>query len=354
MSANVSDPEKNAGLPNLADVYGGIEDNGNIGGIHDESDAIATPASSNPKQSGDSGSWFTKKRIIIIAVIAVVIVAGAVGGAVGGVLSGRNRTSEAAAGSTGNQSPDGSSVPSASTGSGSLGASPTSGAGGNGGSDSGGGIPAASTLVADPAATGVVFPPGVTAVAFSGVPSPSASPQAIPISRGFPGLGSPDLSSSSLVLNGDFKRNLSGWENPDGCWDVNNWDDSGYFAAWNGDKPGGRTCQLAQTLARGSAAGQDTDYVVSFLYRNSASTSSDRAWLWAYIGDQDVVSQVLATNERSPRSEGRQSSWNEAAYKYTVKANQRARIVFRGYNDAGYWEISAVQVVSLDLLNSGR
>ncbi|KAF3923651.1 hypothetical protein ABW21_db0207345 [Orbilia brochopaga] len=338
-----TDVEKNAGLPSLADVYGGIEDNQPMGGVADpESEPIATSASSSdPKAASGSGSWFTTKRIIIIAVVAVVVVAAAVGGAVAGVVTRKNKTTGAGSdggsgqgGATPASSPGGSG---SSSGSGSNGASPTSPS-------------RASTIDSNPTATGIVLPSGVTAVAFSGVPTPAVASAPLSINLGFPGLQPNfELSAASLVVNGDFNQNLSNWENPDGCWDVNRWDDKGYVSAWNGAHPGARDCDLAQTMDRKDAAGKDSDYVVSFLYRNSVNVSSDGAWFWAYIGDESTISEVLATKEAKPTSEDR---WSHAAYKYTVKANKKARIVFKGFNDAGYWEVSEVQVAPLDTLNT--
>ncbi|KAJ6263882.1 hypothetical protein Dda_0019 [Drechslerella dactyloides] len=336
--SNANDLEKNAGLPSLADVYGGIEDSGAIGGVSDQSEPIAAPSasSSDPKNPGGSGSWFTKKRIIIIAVVAIIVIAGAVGGAVGGVLSKKNDTAspDASSGQTPGPASGGNSP--SSSGSGSNGASPASAGGSTG---------TVSTVTPNPTATGIIIPSGVTAVAFSGVPTPSVSSQPLAIGSGFPGLEPAlQLNAANLVTNADFKQNLSNWENPDGCWDVNRWDERGYVSAWNGEHPGGRACDLAQTMGRGDAIGKDTEYVVSFLYRNSVKESSNNAWFWAYIGDENTVSEVLATNERSPTSEDR---WSKAAYKYTVRANKKARIVFKGYNDAGYWEVSEVQMVPL-------
>ncbi|KAK6353684.1 hypothetical protein TWF696_005646 [Orbilia brochopaga] len=346
--ASSTDLEKNAALPNLGDVYGGIEDNRPIGGVAEESEPIAASASSSDPKApgGGSDSWFTKKRIIIIAVVAIVVVAGAVGGAVGGVLSSKNNTSSASSdtSSDGNGGGNGSGGGSTPGGPGSSsrtnGASPTSPGGGS------------TNTPANPTATGIILPSGVTAVAFRGVPTPAVSSQPISVNLGFPGL-EPNvrLSGSNLVSNGDFNQNLTNWDNPDGCWDVNRWDDKGYVSAWNGEHPGARRCDLSQTITQPNSIANDTDYVVSFLYRNSVNESSDNAWFWAYLGDDSAVNEVLATNERSPTTDNR---WSNAAYKYTLRANQKGRIVFNGFNDAGYWEVSMVQMVPLSTLNTLR
>ncbi|RVD90428.1 uncharacterized protein DFL_001393 [Arthrobotrys flagrans] len=328
-------------LPDLSDVYGGVEDTKPvIGGVSEERhDAIA----SNPKSSGgSSGSWFTKKRIIIIAVIAVIVVAGAVGGGVGGAL-GSKKSSDGGGDSSGSSNNSGDQTTNG--GSGAATPTPTSSQtkdAGNSGSPI--------TILPAAGATGIILPTGVTAVAFSGVPKPAATGSIMEINVGFPGL-TPGfgISAGSLVENGEFKQNLTGWENPDGCWDVNDWDDKGYLSAWNGEHSSARACELSQTMGRKDDEGKDTDYVASFLYRNALANSSDNAWFWAYIGDEDRMMAVLATKEGKPTSE---DEWSKAAYKYTVGANKKARIVFRAFNDVEYWEVSEVALTPLELLNT--
>ncbi|KAK6522451.1 hypothetical protein TWF281_003012 [Arthrobotrys megalospora] len=343
------DLEKGAGaLPSLADVYGGVEDNKPVGGVAEEhNDGIASSPSSTPKASGgSSGSWFTKKRIIIIAVIAVIVVAGAVGGGVGGALGSKKSSGDNSSGSpSGSNSGD-------QTTSGGTAATPTpTGSGGSASStkDAGnGGSPV--TIIPEAAATGIITPSGVTAVAFSGVPKPATTGSVMDINLGFPGLTPGfEISAGSLVKNGEFKQNLTGWDNIDGCWDVNRWDDKDYVSAWNGEHSSAKACELSQRMSRGADQDKDTDYVVSFLYRNALANSSDNAWFWAYIGDDDQMYRVLATKEGKPTSE---DEWSKAAYKYTAKANKDARIAFRGFNDVEYWEVSEVQVVPLYLLNT--
>ncbi|EPS39619.1 hypothetical protein H072_6572 [Dactylellina haptotyla CBS 200.50] len=334
-----ADMEKGLALPDLGDVYGGVEDSAPVGGMSEQSDAIAASSSSSPKATGTGGSWFTKKRIIIIAVVVVIVVAGAVGGGVGGAL-----------GSKKSSSPD-------TSGSGSTGGSQTSGGptsapatGTSGGSGSAATSPAAaSTIVPTASTTGLIIPSGVTAVAFSGVAKPTVSSTPLDINLGFPGL-SPnfELSAASIAKNGDFTNNLTNWEDKDGCWGVEKWDGK-YYSAWNGAKPSPAACELFQLMDRGDNAGKDTDYVVSFLYRNAQPEATNNAWLWAYIGDEDTVSQVLATNEKKTTAS---DNWDKAAFKYTVKANKKARIVFKGYNDGYYWEVSMVQIAPLEVLNT--
>ncbi|KAK6330571.1 hypothetical protein TWF718_002770 [Orbilia javanica] len=333
-------------LPDLSDVYGGVEDNGPaVGGVIEEHDAVA---SNGPKAAGggggSSGSWFTKKRIIIIAIVAVIVIAGAVGGGVGGAL-GSKKSSDAGdssgSGSSGDQTTNGGSSGGAATPTPTRTSSETGGAGNSG---------SPVTVIPNATATGIVLTAGVTAVAFSGVPKPASTGSVMDINQGFPGL-TPGfgISSGSLVDNGEFKQNLTGWENKDGCWGVNAWDDKGYLSAWNGEHSSAKSCELSQTMDRGDDQGKDTDYVVSFLYRNAVANSSDNAWLWAYIGDEDQMIRVLATNEGKPTSE---DEWSKAAYKYTIDANKKARIAFRAFNDVEYWEISEVAVTPLSLLST--
>ncbi|KAK6502723.1 hypothetical protein TWF506_003298 [Arthrobotrys conoides] len=345
------DLEKGSVLPDLSDVYGGVEDTKPVvGGVSEEQhDAIASssPAKASGGGSGSSGSWFTKKRIIIIAVIAVIVVAGAVGGGVGGAL-GSKKSSNADGGSSGSGTGSGNSNGSGGSQT-TSGPTPTPTAGGTRTQDSGNsGSPV--TIIPNAAATGIILPSGVTAVAFSGVPKPAATGTPMEINLGFPGL-TPGfgISAGTLVENGEFKQNLTGWENPDGCWSVNNWDDKGYLSAWNGERSPAKACELSQTMGRKDDQGKDTDYVVSFLYRNALATSSDNAWLWAYIGDEDRMMRVLATKEGKPTSE---DAWSKAAYKYTVGANKKARIVFRAFNSIEYWEVSEVAVTPLELLTT--
>ncbi|KAF3168539.1 hypothetical protein TWF106_000235 [Orbilia oligospora] len=343
-----NDLEKGTTLPDLSDVYGGVEDTKPVvGGVSEEQhDAIA---SSSPKASGgsggSSGSWFTKKRIIIIAVIAVIVVAGAVGGGVGGAL-GSKKSSNGDSNSPGsNSSGSGTGAGGDQTTSGPN-PTPTTGTVTQGSGNNGSPV----TIIPNAGATGIILPTGVTAVAFSGVPKPAATGTPLEINLGFPGL-TPGfgISAGSLVENGEFKQNLTGWENTDGCWNVNAWDDKGYLSAWNGEHSSAKACELSQTMGRRDNQGKDTDYVVSFLYRNALANSSDNAWFWAYIGDEDRMMRVLATREGKPTSE---DEWSKAAYKYTVGANKKAKIVFRAFNDIEYWEVSEVAVTPLDLLTT--
>ncbi|KAK6496008.1 hypothetical protein TWF481_002036 [Arthrobotrys musiformis] len=331
-------------LPDLSDVYGGVEDTKPVvGGVAEEShDAIASP-STNPKASGGgSGSWFTKKRIIIIAVIAVIVVAGAVGGGVGGALSNKKSSSN---GDSSGSSGSGNSSGDQTTGSGTT-PTPTSSSGTQDSGNSGSPV----TIQPNAGATGIILPAGVTAVAFSGVPKPSVTSTPLEINLGFPGLTPGfEISAGSIVVNGEFKQNLTGWETPSGCWAVNDWDDKGYLSAWNGERSSARACELSQTMDRRDDQSKDTDYVVSFLYRNAVANSTNNAWLWAYIGDEDRMLEVLATMEGKPTSE---DEWNKAAYKYTVGANKKARIVFKAFNTIEYWEVSEVAMTPLSLLNT--
>ncbi|KAF3922301.1 hypothetical protein ABW20_dc0108019 [Dactylellina cionopaga] len=271
------DLEKNLPLPSLADVYGGVEDDRQTGGVLDQSEAIAPSASSSePKAAGGaSGSWFTKKRIIII-VIAVLVVIAAVGGAVGGVLGTKKSNNSPASSGDGQSSGSGDASPATSSPSrtSSSGSSQTS-AGGSGSNNNNGAT--VSTIVSNPTATGQIIPVGMTAVAFSGVPAPSVSSTPLSINLGFPGV-SPnfELNAASIVTNGDFTNNLTDWQDSDKCWGVEKWDGK-YFSAWNGAHPSPSPCDLGQTMDRGDNTGKDTDYVVSFLYKNSDNEVSSIA-----------------------------------------------------------------------------
>ncbi|KAK6542264.1 hypothetical protein TWF694_006224 [Orbilia ellipsospora] len=324
------DVEKGLTLPDLGDVYGGVEDNGPGQGIAEQSEPIAHSAPP-PKAGTSSSSWFTTKRIIIIAVVAVVVVGAAVGGGVGGALGSKKSSPS----SSDNQNPGGTT------------SSPPASATSGGNPAATGATKTANTIVPSVSATGTIIPSGMTAVAFAGQPTPTAFTP-LTFSSDFPGIGSNvALSSENIVTNGDFTNNITNWENTDGCWGVENWDGK-YDAAWNGAHPSAKLCNLAQSMDRKANAGKDTDYVVSFLYRNSVDQVTTSAWLWAYIGDEDTVSMVLATNEKKTTAT---SNWGMAAYKYTVKANKKARIVFRGFNDDGYWEVSMVQVAPLSAIS---
>ncbi|KAF3929683.1 hypothetical protein AA313_de0204169 [Arthrobotrys entomopaga] len=324
------DVEKGLTLPDLGDVYGGVEDNGPGQGIAEQSEPIAHSAPS--KAGTSSSSWFTTKRIIIIAVVAVVVVGAAVGGGVGGALGSKKSSPSPSSGD--NQNPGATTSPPATTTDG-VNPSPT------------GAAKTAKTISPSTTTTGTIIPSGMTAVAFAGQPTPTAFTP-LTFAADFPGLGSNTaLSSENIVTNGDFANNITSWENTDNCWGVENWDGR-YDAAWNGAHPSSKLCNLAQSMDRKANSGKDTDYVASFLYRNSNDQVTTSAWLWAYIGDEDTVSMVLATNEKKTTAS---SGWGTAAYKYTVKANKKARIVFRGFNDDGYWEVSMVQVAPLSAIS---
>ncbi|KAK6356707.1 hypothetical protein TWF718_001049 [Orbilia javanica] len=334
-----------AGPPQPPPV-GGIQDEMPVGaGMLDSTQHHYHPPNISDPAAPKKTFTFTRKTVIIIAVVVVVIIGALVGGLVGGLRS--KNSSPATSAQTTDPSNTGASTPAQTSSS--AGTSSTTTREPDTTTTSGSSPGSTSTVSEIDTLRGTggsenAYPTTATysIIGASGISGISPTP--------FPGFDE-EISSSSLLTNGDFKSgNFDGWTNDDGCWRVQTDPSTNGFSPLEesttgnnliarnpaDDLSGGKSCNLTQVVT----GLQPGTLELSFLWGHYERDKD--TWFYVSAGPTSRPLVILAMQDTPGFS--RTVEWTKAAYSIEFEGGDFV-VTFSAHSQATSHDLAQVQLI---------